>query len=291
MSTRYGGEAGPQHAGLTVGLVVVMAIGVGIVVAVPDNPRPDARADNPPGPSGSAARQPSPTPPPTPPSTPPSERLLLPNMRSLRPSDLAIEVVGDERRLRFAASLANLGPGPLRLLPRVARAAHEGNMPPSRPHRAATPTACPRRVATAPTTGAVAACSATRRRHWHFPGRLLPAPSWHRQSFGLLEQGQFSLRDNRRVPGQRVVVRREHFGRCSRNSQQGISPGWVDVQADLDGQWPRLPRSVNEEVVCLDLKADPRGRLTETDEADNATTVALRIDGSRVRRVNSAPCR
>jgi hypothetical protein len=31
--------------------------------------------------------------------------------------------------------------------------------------------------------------------------------------------------------------------------------------------------------------------VVETDEADNATSVAIRIDGTRVRRVNSAPCR
>ena len=38
-------------------------------------------------------------------------------MRSLSASDLSIEVVGGVRRLRFAASLANVGPGPLLLLP------------------------------------------------------------------------------------------------------------------------------------------------------------------------------
>jgi hypothetical protein len=39
-------------------------------------------------------------------------------MRSLGASDLSVEVLGDVRRLRFAASLANVGPGPLLLLPR-----------------------------------------------------------------------------------------------------------------------------------------------------------------------------
>jgi hypothetical protein len=33
---------------------------------------------------------------------------------------------------------------------------------------------------------------------------------------------------------------------------QGISPGSVDVyKADLDGQWLRLPSSLDDEVVCL----------------------------------------
>jgi hypothetical protein len=89
----------------------------------------------------------------------------------------------------------------------------------------------------------------------------------------------FCLRDNYRVPRQRVDARR-HFGRCSRNSQQGISPGWVDLyKADLSGQWLRLPANVGSDVLCLDLKADPLGRLVETDETDNATSVAFRVDG------------
>ena len=102
----------------------------------------------------------------------------------------------------------------------------------------------------------------------------------------------FCLRDNRRVPGQRVVVPRRHFGKCSRNSRQGISPGWVDVyKADLSGQWLPLPASVGSEVLCLDLKADPRGRLAETNETDNSTSVPIRVEGTRVRTVRSAACR
>ena len=98
-------------------------------------------------------------------------------------------------------------------------------------------------------------------RHWHFDAMAAYSLRRPGTDNALVSRNKvsFCLRDNRRVPGQRVVVRREHFGRCSRSSQQGISPGWVDVYtADLDGQWLRLPRGVNDEVVCLDLTADPR---------------------------------
>ena len=73
---------------------------------------------------------------------------------------------------------------------------------------------------------------------------------------------------------------------------QGISPGWVDVYgADLDGQWLRLPSRVDREVVCLDLTADPDDLISETDETDNGTSVAIRVVGAEVRRASPARCR
>jgi subtilase family serine protease len=62
-------------------------------------------------------------------------------------------------------------------------------------------------------------------------------------------------------------------------------------KADLSGQWLRLPASVGSGVHCLDLKADPLGRLVETNETDNSTSVAIRVEGTRVRTVGSAACR
>jgi hypothetical protein len=99
----------------------------------------------------------------------------------------------------------------------------------------------------------------------------------------------FCLRDNLKVPRQRVVVPRRHIGKCSRTSQQGISSGWLDLfKADLSGQWLRLPARAGSEVLCLDLEADPLRRLVETDETDDATSVAFRVNGNRVRRADSA---
>ena len=60
-------------------------------------------------------------------------------------------------------------------------------------------------------------------------------------------------------------------------------------KADLSGQWLRLPSDVGSEVLCLDLEADPLGRLVETNEIDNATSVALRVEGTRVRKVTRLP--
>jgi hypothetical protein len=218
-------------------------------------------------------------------------------LRSLQASDLDIEVVGDERRLRFAASLANLGPGPLLLLPRGRTSCPRGQHPAVQVlHRDGNGDKVFQLARDRRDSERDVGCMLRHpgHRHWHFdamaayslrlPGTIAPLVSRDKVSF--------CLRDNQRVPRQRVVVQRQHFGRCSRNSQQGISPGWVDVyKADLDGQWLRLPSSLDREVICLDLKADPHGQLAETNETDNAVSVALRIDGTRVRRVDPAPCR
>jgi hypothetical protein len=282
---------------VTAGLAVVVAIGIGIVVAVVQDPRPAARAENTPAPSA-VPREPSPTPlRSASPTTPPPPPLLLPNMRSLRPSDLDIEVVGTERRLRFAASLANLGPGPLLLLPRGRTSCPGGQHPAVQVlHRDGNTDGVFQRARDRAHSQRDVGCMLRHpgHRHWHFDAMAAYSLRRPGTNNALVSRDKvsFCLRDNLRATGQRVVVRREHFGRCSRNSQQGISPGWVDVyKADLAGQWLRLPSSLDEEVVCLDLRADPLGRLVETDETDNASSVAIRIDGTRVRRVDPASCR
>ena len=281
---------------VTVGLIVALTLGIVLVFVLEDRRAP---AETSPAPSGAVSPPSTPVPSPTPTSspTPPSPALLLPNMRSLRPSDLSIEAVGNERRLRFAASLANFGPGPLRVQPRGGERCPRGQHPARQVlYRDGNDDGRFQRTRDRVDRRLDAGCMLRHpgHRHWHFDA--MAAYSLRRPGTDNLlvarNKVSFCLRDNQRIEGQRVVVRREHFGRCSRNSQQGISPGWVDIyKADLPGQWLRLPRSVDSEVICLDLVADPRGRLAETNETDNATSVAIRVDGTRVRRVDSSRCR
>ena len=59
----------------------------------------------------------------------------------------------------------------------------------------------------------------------------------------------------------------------------------MDVyDADLDGQWLRVPARIDGRPACLVLEADPDDLLLESDETDNATAVPIRIDGTDVRR-------
>lgn len=223
--------------------------------------------------------------------------VLLPNMRSVGARDIHIQEAGRTRRLRFAAALANLGPGPLVLLPRG-----RGDCPPGQHgavqvvHVDVDQDGRYKGWRDTARTRQFSGCMLRHRGHdhWHFdamaayslrrPGAQRPVVSRDKVSF--------CLRDNERVPDLPVVVRRQHFGDCKADTGQGISPGWVDVySADLDGQWLRLPRGVDREVVCLELAADPLDLVEESGEADNATSVALRIRGSTVRRVPPRPCR
>ena len=222
--------------------------------------------------------------------------VLLPNLRSLDARDLQIERTKSGRRLRFAASLANLGPGPLVLIPRGRGDCRPGRL------SAIQVLAVDRdgngryrRGVDRLTTRQFAGCMLRHpgHDHWHFDA--MAAYSLRRPDAGrdlaARRKVSFCLRDNTRVRGVDTTVRREHFGECTARGRQGISPGWVDVySADLDGQWLALPRGVDDEVVCLDLAADPRGLVEETDETDNATSVAVRVSGGSVRRAGSGAC-
>jgi hypothetical protein len=279
------------------GAVVVAALGTGAVVAL-DGRRPAAQAEDAnASAAGAQSTQPSPTSTSASP-TPPGPALLMPNMRSLKPTDLQIEVVGNERRLRFAASLANFGPGPLLVLPQGRSKCPRGQHPAMQVvHRDANSDGAFQLKGDKAELRRDVGCMLHHpgHKHWHYDAMArysLRLPGGD-EALVARNKVSFCLRDNRRVrvPAQMQVARQ--FRRCTRSSQgQGVSPGWTDLyKADLNGQWLRLPKGVDGDVLCLDLEADPRGQLIETNEMDNATSIAIRVDGTKVRTVNSAPCR
>ena len=114
--------------------------------------------------------------------------------------------------------------------------------------------------------------------HWHFDamaGYSLRSPTTD-QRLATRAKVSFCLRDNRRIDGVETSVRREHFGECTRTGPQGISPGWQDAYLwDLPGQTLPLPAGPGRRVLCLDLTADPRDLLAETDETDNGTSITV----------------
>ena len=125
--------------------------------------------------------------------------------------------------------------------------------------------------------------------HWHFDAIAAYTLTVSGTATRVArDKVSFCLRDNEPAPDRARTVRRAYFGECSATSPQGISPGWVDVyRADLDGQWLRVPRGIDGRPACLTLEADPADLLLETDETDNATSIPIRIVGTRVRRLAS----
>jgi DNA-binding transcriptional LysR family regulator len=247
--------------------------------------------------AGAQSTQPSPTSTSASPTSP-GPSLLMPNMRSLKPTDLQIEVVGNERRLRFAASLANFGPGPLLVLPQGRSKCPRGQHPAMQVlHRDANNDGAFQVKGDKAELRRDIGCMLHHpgHKHWHYDAMARYSLRLPGNDVALVARNKvsFCLRDNRRVrvPAQMQVARQ--FRRCTRSSQgQGVSPGWTDLyKADLNGQWLRLPKGVDGDLLCLDLEADPRGQLIETNEMDNATSIAIRVDGTKVRTVNSGPCR
>jgi Lysyl oxidase len=264
-------------SGRSIGLsVVVLAVAAGTAVTVamgvrepaaPDPNTPGVGSSSGPG-SGSGQL----------PGRPP----LLPNMRSLAAADLQVQRTAGGRLLRFSASLANVGPGPLLLRPRSSG----GNCPRGQHsaaqvlHRDVDEDGAyrPDRDAPGPVRRAGCMLAHPTHDHWHFDamaGYSLRSPTTG-QRLATRRKVSFCLRDNRRIRGAETSVLREHFGECSRTGPQGISPGWVDVYLwDLPGQTLRLPAGLGRRVLCLDLTADPRDLLAETDETDNGTSITV----------------
>ncbi|MPZ61713.1 MAG: hypothetical protein GEU93_10535 [Propionibacteriales bacterium] len=226
----------------------------------------------------------------------PSRWWLLPNLRSLRARDVQIRGSGDDRRLRFAAWLANDGPGPLLLRPRPGRECPPEQRPAKQtlhvdkaedgrfqrgddPRGRSMPVGC---MLDHPTHD-----------HWHFDAmaryELLTVDGTQRVAGR--NKVSFCLRDNTRVPGSARSQQKRYFGECERDTVQGISPGWVDVyDVDTPGQRLRLPAGMADGTYCLVLEADPLHLLLETEETDNAAASAVRIVGSNVRTLDTRAC-
>ena len=210
---------------------------------------------------------------------------LLPNLRSVDATDMQVQRVRGGRLLRFSASLANHGPGPLLL-----RSRPEGAGCPPRQHPAAQVlhrdvnrdgAYQPELDVPGPARPAGCMLGHPTHDHWHFDamaGYSLRSPGTGRR-LATRPKVSFCLRDNRRIDGVGTSVRQEHFGDCSRTGPQGISPGWLDVYLwDLPGQTLPLPAGTGRQVLCLDLTADPRDLLVETDESDNGSSITLVVN-------------
>ena len=273
------------------GLAVAVVAGAGALVAAQLSGQPQtgrvadpSESDSPRAPGSLSARD------------APADPALLPNLRSLPAEDLIVRIENQNRVLRFAGVLANVGAGPLELTPRGSAACparrhpadqriyQDGNgdrryAPGTDRRRVARPAGC---MFVHPTHD-----------HWHFDamaGYALLRPGG--RPIVSKDKVSFCLRDNRRVAGMPASAPRR-YGDCEdRLDVQGISPGWADVYGnDLGGQMLDVPDNLPGGVYCLHTVADPHGLIRESDETDNAAVRAILLTGADVRVAPTSSCR
>ena len=222
--------------------------------------------------------------------------LLRPNLQSLPPEDLVIELADGERRLRFTSIIANSGLGPIETDPDGLLPCPEGQRHASQVlYRDANGDGRYERSVDTATLSRPAGCMLDHEghEHWHFDaaaGYSLTAPGSD-EPVAVAEKVSFCWRDNREVPAEVDPRPDSHYGDCTRDTVQGITPGWADVYPErLDDQHLDLPADLDDGVYCLWNEADPLGLLLETNETDNAAATAVEISGTNVEAASADLC-
>lgn len=227
----------------------------------------------------------------------PMHARLLPNLRSLPPEDLSIEVVeGGVRRLRFASIIANTGFGPVETLPDGQRPCPAGQRHASQVlYHDANGNGRYDRNADVGTSVRPAGCMLFHptHDHWHFDAaaNYTLTRTSATTPLAAAEKVSFCWRDNRVVSSEEGIRLTAFYGDCEQDTVQGIGPGWADVyRATLPDQHLDLPVGLANGVYCLRNRADPLDLLLETDDDDNAAALAIRIAGTTVAKVTGVSC-
>jgi hypothetical protein len=218
---------------------------------------------------------------------------LLPNLRSLKASDVRIVKSGGVRRLRFSSTLVDVGVGPLEILPQpgnrcpkgkrdVAQAIYQDKNGDHRYQRAV------ERHRVFRQSGCMEFHPA--HNHWHVDASArywLTKPG----ALGALTRHSkvsFCLRDSHWLPDR---TRRAVYGFCTRDNRQGITPGWGDLyQWFLPGQELILPPHLPRGLYCLHQRSDPLDVFRESNETDNDSVRAVRIRRTTVRYDDTHRC-
>ncbi len=223
---------------------------------------------------------------------------LLPNLIVLEAADLSIQRTSAGRKLRFESALGNVGRGPVEVRPNRNRPCPAGKQHASQIlYRDADGTGRFRRDIDTEVARRSAGCMVFHRYHdhWHFEAA---------SRYSLYQKGNeetvrvarrkmsFCLRDSRRLPpSYGGWMYPQTYVACSKTSPQGISIGWVDVyQSYLAGQAMLLPKNATDGLYCLQITVDPQNMLHESDDDDNTSMRAFRLDGDRIRLRDSSSC-
>lgn len=292
-----GGWAAGAAAGLVCAVVVAVLAGpaspaVGASLAATGTtpaPTGSATSDPTPTPDPTATADPTATPTPTPTATA-GDDLLRPDVIALPANDLSVQSTSAGRRLRFASSLGNLGPGVLEIRPNRAQPC-----PPGQHHstqvlfRDRNGNDAYNRFLDTQFVRRPAGCMVFHpsHDHWHFMATarytLLERGTEERVVVSTRRKVSFCLRDSDRLPVRYGSWSHPMtYGACRTWSPQGIAVGWMDIyQSFLAGQSLPLPRRLADGVYCLETVVDPLGQLVEADDTNNRSVRAVAIRGTR----------
>jgi hypothetical protein len=207
----------------------------------------------------------------------PLQRDLLPDLRVRRSETVEVAIEDDRRELLFSTEVANVGRGPLELVPAREDCDRDGDLGDD---RTAYQSIRGRRggerhvragcVVHHPAHG-----------HWHFEGFARytlqhadgrPAARSRKVSFCLIDSARTSA-----VPD--TVAGEETYSSCGADVTQGISTGWYDhYGAGLPGQSIDL-RGLAPGRYRLVMRADYEDRLVERDEGNNRTVLLVDLLG------------
>ncbi len=247
--------------------------------AAPPTNRPTATPTTASSPTSSPTSQPT-----LPPTIEPIP-LLLPDLYTLPPSNLAIEthLSPQQRLLRFSNSIANRGLGALELW---------GERDPATGQTRVT-----QRIYT--NDGASVDLVAgefffhPQHDHWHLLNfaryelwSLAPS-RWLEGIVGLTDKVSYCLRDNFRVRSLPPTAGPAYL--LCESDMQGISAGWVDrYQSTLPGQVIDITGLPSHGFYALRSIVDPGDQLLEVNETNNDVLVYIEINDNHARIVDRA---
>lgn len=222
---------------------------------------------------------------------------LLPNLQSLPPEDVHIEITDDgSRRLRFTSIIANTGLGPIETTPDEAAPCPDDQRHASQVLYHDVNGDSQYEPGTDTRTSTLAGgCMLDHpgHDHWHFDAaaEYALAEPGATEPVAIVEKVSFCWRDNREVPAEADPRPPQHYGDCSYENVQGITPGWADVYGEyLPDQHLDLPEELPDGVYCLSNRADPLELLLESVEDDNGAVRAIEINGTEVQDGSAGVC-
>jgi hypothetical protein len=218
--------------------------------------------------------------------------LLLPDLRTLPPTDLHLQIYNDTevRRLRFSNTIWNAGPGDLELLGEPAPNTGDVRVEQLIQHRRGEPV---KRM-----TGQF--YYNFEHGHWHWDGfaiyeiwSLTPAGQLG-ERLAVSDKVGYCLIDietypdfmGNDMPAKLDAPAPRQFSGCS-TTRQGLSAGWTDTYRDhLPGQHVDISH-LHDGVYALRSRVDPEGVILELDDTNNAAIVYFRLHGEQIDILNS----